>query len=1700
LLTSVQPGYLEANCGSVTLRILGVCRPLLVKGMIWDTKLPQTSALSRWASLVSHGLAVNPKFWYQALSRSQDASIKVRNVVQKLGQLFDIDMSGHDLSKSKLFHFAAGYLFHWQLVQDPVLRSAAWKALTLLHLAQENHHPEYVGEVDPIRLFVDRMALHLVRGGEKVDPWDIDKWIPLDLFRQWGEFKLKYSGLDLSGIQGERVLAFPVVSLSKPARTDPRIGYLVNLEDEGLAESIVSPDVPLNPLLAVDCLFFDPVAPSLRELNTGTAGLNLLIPIRVQGVSTDAVVDTGAQVTVVSTTLFSSLSVPDSLFESVLLKNAQKGSSMVGRVVKGLQLTLAGKTYCWDVVVADIADDVILGYDFMVAHKCLLDLAQNALVMGGVTVFGHTKLQNGSEFKVSRVVLEKRVVVPPHSLRVATAVLLSPAPVDFGIRPAQTLGGLLMPHIVVSGQARVTVCFLNSSDRFRTLKPNRYLGLAEEIDSSQPEVIDADSHSSKVNFVGLDSNPVGAVGDSSVSSVAPVSRVVSDDELLQIVDRIPAHVVGMYNECKPRLNQWECLQVAELLVRFSSVFAKHDLDIGNFVGVEHRIPTGDAKPIKERMRRTPLGFQEEEEKTLKSMLAAGVIRPSHSDWAFAPVLIRKKDGTVRYCIDFRKLNEVTIQKSAYPLPLIDECLDTLSGVKYMSTLDMAASYWQIDIAEEDRHKTAFLSRFGLFEHVKMGFGLTGAPSTFQSAINLVLQGLTWNEVLAYLDDVIVPGTSFEQGLDRLWKVLLRFEANNLKLKPRKCRLFCTETEFLGRLVTQDGIAVPDAKIETILHWKIPQSTKNVQSFLGFANYHREFIAGFAEIAECLYDLTRPDVKFLWNEEHQFAFERLQRSLVTAPVLAIPNATDSFILDTDASDHAIGGELVQVQDGRERTIGYASNVLTKEQRKYCTTRKELLAVVKFTRQFRHYLLGRRFTVRTDHNSLVWLTRFKSIEGQLALWLEELSQYDMNIVHRPGVKHLNADGLSRLEGDVPECNCYEAGKSLESLPCGGCLYCQKAHSQWDRFNDDVDDVVPLGVRVISLDNAADTQVSDDQDSDSQDSDSQEGDSLGKSLHKDERPPWFESYPSKSLRESQLQDTDLRPILDWLERGEDPSKADLYLSSRNTQLLWLHQSQLKLVDGVLYYHWVLSQGVSTKLVVPSGLKREVLQYVHDARTGGHPGQRNTLLKCRMSFYWPDMSRDCLLYVKSCSVCNQNKKPSRRQRAAMVNYHSGVPFDRVHLDILGPLTTSDTSSRYVLVMIDQFTKWIECVALGDQTAESVARTFVNDWVARLGVPTFVHTDRGSNFESSLFKEVCRLLEVVKTRTTPYRPAANGQVERANRTILHSIRCYLGKKKRCWDEYLPFVAMAMRATVNRNTGFTPNMMVLGRELTLPVDIVMGVRQANAVGTDPSVHVTNLVDRLSETHALARETIQGAQRYQKSTYDVRAKQTSFDRGDLVYKLNVAVRKGQSRKLEQIYVGPFLVTEVLSPILYRIEGRRKSMVAHHDRLRICEDRVVPIWMRRKRHDFLSLDETIAYDEAEQSTLVIEPSPAPADAQQVLVDPGQSQVTLDFAASQLLPPPLGSPAVIGSKESTPRPRSKLVFPTSPLGASSPSLAFPAGIPGLSAVRPADSPVVHDVPAGLPFDVVPVVEEEESGDAAPVVTTRAGRHVKRPARYED
>ena len=339
------------------------------------------------------------------------------------------------------------------------------------------------------------------------------------------------------------------------------------------------------------------------------------------------------------------------------------------------------------------------------------------------------------------------------------------------------------------------------------------------------------------------------------------------------------------------------------------------------------------------------------------------------------------------CIDYRKLNLCT-EKDAIPLPRTDDVLEALGGGQWFSFLDLSSGYWQTQVKEEDRPKTAFSTHRGQFQWRVMPFGLTNRPANFTRLMNLALSELTWIHCLVYLDDIFIWAPSFEEHLRRLRLVFYRIQTAGLKLKLTKCQFLKREVSFLRHVVSSEGIKTDPDKVETVRTWPTPVDIEELrQSFLGLASYYRRFIPGFSIIAEPLYKLSRKGVSFQWQMEQESTFNELKHRLTIAPVLAYPNFSPDaglFVLDTDVSQHlGIGAVLSQLQpDGTKRVIAYGSRSFNEHQKNYYATRLGMLALVTYMDHFRYYLLGRKFRLRTDHQSLVWLMSFKEPQGQVA----------------------------------------------------------------------------------------------------------------------------------------------------------------------------------------------------------------------------------------------------------------------------------------------------------------------------------------------------------------------------------------------------------------------------------------------------------------------------------------------------------------------------------------------------------------------------------------------------------------------------------------------------------------------------------------------------------------------------------------------
>eukprot|EP00731_Ephydatia_muelleri_P033526 Em0031g34a len=433
-------------------------------------------------------------------------------------------------------------------------------------------------------------------------------------------------------------------------------------------------------------------------------------------------------------------------------------------------------------------------------------------------------------------------------------------------------------------------------------------------------------------------------------------------------------------------------QLNKVLETFSDVMSSIP---GRTTEMEHQVTTTGTSP------------------EIKEMLVAGVIEPSSSEWASPIVLVGKKDGTLRFCIDYRRLNSESLA-DAYPMPRIDDLIDRLGKARYISTLDLTRGYWQVPMAKASRHLTAFTTPFGLFQFRVMPFGLQGAPATFQRLMDKVLQGLE-DYAAAYIDDLVIHSTTWEEHLTQIQTVFQRLRLAGLTAKPQKCQLGMSRCVYLGHVVGSGLVQPERSKMQGVESFPTPTTKKQVRCFLGMTGYYRKFIPDYASIAAPLTDLTKNAApnQVVWTDRCEGSFQKLKSLLCREPVLRSPDFTKEFVLQTDASDVGVGAVLSQLdEEGADHPVAYYSRKLLAREQKYATIEKECLAIKLATQAFRVYLLGRPFIIQTDHRALEWLDRLRENNAKLSRWSIALQPFKFQVRHRPGKDNGNADCLSRL----------------------------------------------------------------------------------------------------------------------------------------------------------------------------------------------------------------------------------------------------------------------------------------------------------------------------------------------------------------------------------------------------------------------------------------------------------------------------------------------------------------------------------------------------------------------------------------------------------------------------------------------------------------------------------------------------------------
>lgn len=626
-----------------------------------------------------------------------------------------------------------------------------------------------------------------------------------------------------------------------------------------------------------------------------------------------------------------------------------------------------------------IVDGVNLPYDGIIGNDIF------NVMHGKIDYTKHQLILNKIPFKLQ--FNEPICVIPPRSETIIECTVLNPEIHEGLILDQRPIENLLIANCIVKikENSRVNISVVNTSEQPLSFSSDLKLKLTP---------LDNIEQIQKIYNIDSD-NPHNSNNPNDHNAYLRTKRVL---EQIRI-----AH-----------LNYEEKSQLFEVCEQFSDIFHLPG-DLLTYTNeIKHEIKTTTSTPIHVKTYRFPECHKKEVNTQIHKMLEQGIIKPSASPWSSPIWVVPKKadasgEKKWRVVIDYRKLNDITIGDS-YPIPNISEILDQLGKSKYFSTLDLASGFHQIQMNPEDSAKTAFTVPQGQFEFSRMPFGLKNAPSTFQRLMNSALSGLQGMQCFVYLDDIVIYSVDLDDHIYNLSNVFKRLRQYNLKLQPDKCEFLRKEVSYLGHIITDQGVKPNPDKIEAVERFPTPKTPKDIKSFLGFVSYYRRFISDFSKLAKPLTNLLKKDTPFLWENEQQLAFDALKQKLISAPLLAYPDFSKTFILTTDASNYAIGAILSQGELGKDRPIAYASRTLNKSECNYNTTEKELLAILFGCKTFRPYLYGRHFQIVTDHRPLKWLFNHKDPSSKLQRWRLKLEEYEYEIIYRKG-KFNAADALSR-----------------------------------------------------------------------------------------------------------------------------------------------------------------------------------------------------------------------------------------------------------------------------------------------------------------------------------------------------------------------------------------------------------------------------------------------------------------------------------------------------------------------------------------------------------------------------------------------------------------------------------------------------------------------------------------------------------------
>ena len=812
--------------------------------------------------------------------------------------------------------------------------------------------------------------------------------------------------------------------------------------------------------------------------------------------------------------------------------------------------------------------------------------------------------------------------------------------------------------------------------------------------------------------------------------------------------------------------------------------------------------------------------------------------------------------------------------------------------------------------------------------------MKNSPAVFNKALSEVLRGLTWKHTLTYVDDILIYSKNFTSHLTHLKQVFDRLKSAGLKLKPSKCNFAAKQVTYLGHIFSKNGISVDPAKTKVVKDFPVPRNQTQVRAYLGLCNYYKKYVKNFSEIASPLNNLLKKDVPFEWTPKCQVAFDTLKERLISPPVLSYPHFDRKFILYCDASNFSISYILGQKdENNREYVIAYGGRALSDTEKRYPITHLEGLALVEGIKNFHVYLSHKPFVVYTDHAAFKWIKTNKNITGRLARWSILLQSYDFEVIHKPGKLNTNADALSRREYDNSSPPSHTLDSGIHDLTSEiYAMHSSTTHTHSDIPHENKTMHVHSTTHVDNTRVTASTQppspsvtaaINTHTDSCNLDPVRPAHSGCIHSLQQAELD-YISLAPVDLLNEisntgtldiktMQHSDSDLQIIIDYLQSQTLPNDSKL---ARKIVI----ESSDYILDSDILYHLYYPRGkghradrLLKQLVIPASLRNDILEAYHDALTGGHQGVERTYQTIRQKYFWTTMYKDIQFYVKSCIPCQMSKRPIHKNKAPLTPLPAEDLHHRWHMDFLGPLKTTKDGFKYILLLVESFSRWPIAVATKTMEASEVAKVLYREVICVFGTPHSIVTDRGSNFLSKVMTELYKSFGITKLSCNSFHPQTNSACERLNSFILQTLRSYCDKNQSNWDEILPSVMLAYRSTpATQSTMYSPYFIMFGREIEMPIDVALS--QTPGQRTVQS-HIENILQNHEIYREIAKENIKQAQGKYKKYHDRGAKEPTYKIGQRVWVYDPTKKPGLSPKLCQKWTGPFYICKVLRNYTY-----------------------------------------------------------------------------------------------------------------------------------------------------------------------------------------